>query len=93
MTTFTRHAWGCDNGCRGINSGSNRPCPCQCHDETIQPLVVPTDEDVAAQMRQVIHEGTELGHVGADGLLCDLLFRLGYTKTVSAYHEVPKWYA
>lgn len=25
------HCWGCDDQCKGINAGSNRPCPCKCH--------------------------------------------------------------
>lgn len=31
-TLFRRaHCYGCDDHCKGINAGSNRPCPCQCH--------------------------------------------------------------
>ena len=28
---YPKHCWGCDNACKGINVGSNRPCPCRCH--------------------------------------------------------------
>lgn len=32
-------------------------------------------------------------HVRADNILCEFLTELGYTELVSAFDEVPKWYA
>lgn len=36
---------------------------------------------------------TELAHVDADSVLCELLESLGYSEVVSAYRKVDKWYA
>lgn len=36
---------------------------------------------------------TEVAHLDADQVLCDLLEALGYKKVVDAYHKVNKWYA
>lgn len=35
----------------------------------------------------------EKGHATADGILCDLLEKLGYTELVKAFDEVWKWYS
>lgn len=36
---------------------------------------------------------TEMAHVGADDVLCDLLESLGYQDVVSEYKKIDKWYA
>lgn len=36
---------------------------------------------------------TESVHAEADQILCDLLEQLGCKEVVTAYKEVPKWYA
>lgn len=36
---------------------------------------------------------TEQHHKDADAALCELLFRLGFTRTVEAFHKLDKWYS
>lgn len=36
---------------------------------------------------------TELAHVEADNLLCEMLTVLGYDEIVEAYAKIGKWYA
>lgn len=36
---------------------------------------------------------TELNHLNADKLLCELLNELGYTELVTKFKELEKWYA
>jgi len=36
---------------------------------------------------------TEVAHVYADDVLCDLLEGLGYEDVVKEYYKVDKWYA
>lgn len=46
-----------------------------------------------AMKEEVANGDTEIAHSNADDILCDLLMRLGYTRLVSLYHDVAKWYA
>ena len=39
------------------------------------------------------NDDTEMVHVKADEILCELLSELGYTEIVDAYNELEKWYA
>ena len=39
------------------------------------------------------NDDTEGAHYDADGLLCELLRKLGYNELVDKYIEVDKWYA
>lgn len=36
---------------------------------------------------------TEMNHVRADDVLCDLLRSLGYGDVVDAWEDISKWYA
>lgn len=36
---------------------------------------------------------TEVAHVRADNLLCDILEQLGEDAIVKAFHDIKKWYA
>jgi len=36
---------------------------------------------------------TEVAHLNADGILCDILKKLGEEDIVKAYNAVKKWYA
>jgi hypothetical protein len=36
---------------------------------------------------------TELGHIKADEILCDLLKSLGYEDVVVEFNKIGKWYA
>jgi hypothetical protein len=36
---------------------------------------------------------TEIGHIDADWLLCDLLVQLGYSEVVEEFKKLTKWYA
>ena len=38
-------------------------------------------------------DDTEVAHIDADGVLCQLLLTLGYGDVVDEYHRVGKWYA
>lgn len=38
-------------------------------------------------------DDTEVAHVDADAVLCQLLMSLGYEDVVTAYHDIGKWYA
>jgi hypothetical protein len=52
------------------------------------------DSEIAAKIKADCMSGDlEADHCSADEILCGLLKRLGYEKTVEAYHEVGKWYA
>ena len=42
---------------------------------------------------QVENDNTEDAHYNADGILCDLLKKLGYKDVVEVFHEVSKWYS
>ena len=44
------------------------------------------------QMLQQSHD-TELAHIDADDVLCELLKSLGYEDVVSEYQKVDKWFA
>ena len=52
------------------------------------------DERFADKLRELHGDGdTENQHAMADGILCELLESLGFSKTVEAYNAVHKWYA
>ena len=54
-----------------------------------------TDKELAEKMKEVIKEGgdEEVWHVLADGLLCETLEKLGFSETVKAFDDIPKWYS
>lgn len=70
-------------------------CTCICHEsERLEPQTVPTDEEVAERMKTIAATmDMETRHMEADELLCYVLHRLGYHKTVDAYENFGKWYA
>ena len=43
--------------------------------------------------RELGEKDTEMAHVHADDVLCDLLIVLGYDEVVSEWEKIPKWYA
>ena len=53
-----------------------------------------TQEEAIVQLRDIQENNdTEMGHVAADDILCDLLESLGYTEVVEEYNNIDKWYA
>lgn len=36
---------------------------------------------------------TEIAHIAADNILCEILEKLGYTDIVKEYSKIDKWYA
>lgn len=53
-----------------------------------------TAEEAIARMKEIAQSGDqEIAHVEADGVLCDLLYDLGYEAVVAEYHKIDKWYA
>ena len=44
------------------------------------------------RMLQQSHD-TEMAHIDADDILCQLLETLGYEDVVSEYQKVNKWFA
>lgn len=36
---------------------------------------------------------TEIAHINADDVLCDLLKSIGYGDVVNEYEKIKKWYA
>lgn len=54
-----------------------------------------THDDFFAEKIAEIPEimDTEEGHMVADGVLCGILEKLGYPKTVKAFRELDKWYS
>ena len=51
------------------------------------------DAEFAKRIGDAGHNGPEEGHAEADDLLCELLTRLGFEKTVKAFNDQHKWYA
>ncbi len=53
-----------------------------------------TDEFFAEKMQELesLYD-TEGVHKFADELLCEILTRVGFPKTVEAFRELDKWYA
>lgn len=57
-------------------------------------MIAPSDEEFAEKIQyECQHGDTEGAHGRADEILCELLTKLGYTKTVNAWESVDKWYA
>lgn len=49
--------------------------------------------DKYVKLLKKIHGDTEVNHIEADDLLCNLLVDLGYQEVVDAYDKIDKWYA
>ena len=53
-----------------------------------------TKEEAIAELNLIRqNDDTEVAHVDADDVLCQLLMSLGYEDVVTAYHDIGKWYA
>lgn len=51
-------------------------------------------KDAMAKLQsQQVNDDTEEAHSEADGILCDLLIKLGCKDVVAEWHKVLKWYA
>ena len=53
-----------------------------------------TREEALEELVVLKHDSdTEMAHVHADDVLCQLLTALGYKDVVTAYRDIGKWYA
>lgn len=51
-------------------------------------------KEAIEQMKECVNSGdTEVAHLDADNILCDVLTQLGYKELVDLYEKVKKWYA
>ena len=51
-------------------------------------------KEAVEKMKECVNNSdTELAHLDADNILCDVLTQLGYKELVDLYEKVHKWYA
>lgn len=51
-------------------------------------------KEAVEKMKECVNNGdTEVAHLDADNILCDVLTQLGYKELVDLYDKVKKWYA
>jgi len=51
-------------------------------------------KEAVEQMKECVKNGdTEVAHLNADKILCDVLKQLGAEELVDVYKKVDKWYA
>ena len=51
-------------------------------------------KEAIEEMKKLVNSGdTEVAHIEADNILCDVLTHLGYKELVDVYNQVRKWYA
>lgn len=51
-------------------------------------------KEAIEKMKKCVNNGdTEVAHLDADDILCDVLTQLGYKELVDLYEKVKKWYA
>lgn len=51
-------------------------------------------KEAVEKMKECVNNGdTEVAHLDADDILCDVLTQLGYKELVDLYEKVNKWYA
>lgn len=51
-------------------------------------------KEAVEKMKECVNNGdTEVAHLEADAVLCDVLTQLGYKELVDFYEKVKKWYA
>lgn len=56
--------------------------------------VLMTREEALEELKVIAKDtDTEVAHVDADDVLCQLLSDLGYNDVVMAYRQIGKWYA
>ena len=52
------------------------------------------NKEAIEKMKECVNNGdTEVAHINADAVLCDVLTQLGYKELVDLYEKVKKWYA
>jgi len=56
-------------------------------------IVMDREEAINELKQWQAHDDTEIEHLRADEVLCDLLISLGYQDVVDEWKEVGKWYA
>jgi hypothetical protein len=53
-----------------------------------------TREEALEELAEIKKDtDTEVAHIDADDVLCQLLSDLGYDDVVMAYRQIGKWYA
>ena len=51
-------------------------------------------KEAIEKMKECVNNGdTEVAHINADAVHCDVLTQLGYKELVDLYEKVKKWYA
>lgn len=51
-------------------------------------------KEAVEKKKECVNNGdTEVAHLDADAVLCDVLTQLGYKELVDLYEKVKKWYA
>ena len=51
-------------------------------------------KEAIEKMKECVNNvDTEVAHINADAVLCDVLTQLGYKELVDLYEKVKKWYA
>ena len=51
-------------------------------------------KEAIEKMKECVNNGdTEVAHINADAVLCNVLTQLGYKELVDLYEKVKKWYA
>ena len=51
-------------------------------------------KEAIEKMKECVNNGdTEVAHINAEAVLCDVLTQLGYKELVDLYEKVKKWYA
>ena len=51
-------------------------------------------KEAVEKMKECVNNGdTEVAHLDADNIICDVLTQLGYKELVDLYEKVKKWYA
>lgn len=59
------------------------------------PLIkLPNDDEFAKEMKIASEQyDEEQSHIAMDGVMCDLLKKLGYEKAIEIFEDATKWYA
>ncbi|KFI66075.1 hypothetical protein [Bifidobacterium cuniculi] len=65
----------------------------QVMDLDVQHFIPFPSAPIVERLKNLYETDQEEAHITADGILCEMLDRLGYSDVVDAYDGVPKWYA
>lgn len=69
-------------------------CPGRTKVEDWKLVELPDPDEFAQKMKDIFERGdTETDHSAADGLMSDLLDKLGYSKAVDIFWSSERWYA